>query len=245
MRHPFRWTLATLLIPFGVAAPLRASDSPSLEALATASVERLEAVVRIEVLDSQELGKLGRDASLAYRLLKGKTTFSYASPDKLNLRNRILHAVVNGRRQFLHAPPLINKRKTESDDSVTRRFSLLNVGILVKAGLEQAQTRRLRSETLGGRPCEVFEVVFEWDSAASYVFWVDVERRMLLKREWRTKEGELKASFVVSKSSEPAPGFWAPSEVEVRTEKGALAARIVVEEMKVNSPQDDALFEIP
>ncbi len=219
-------------------------DTPTIEDLASTNVLDLQATVQVSKADSMALEQINRDFALAYKLLRGATTLTYKDPNKLRLKNRIALVVYNGATRYINFPPLPAARK-EVGDAPTRRYSLLDIGLLTKAGLGSSMSRHLRDEMLDGVPTSVYEMTFRDDDSTRYVVWVHPTRQITLKREWYDSADKLKATFAYKDALEIAPGIWAPTSLEIRNGSGALAGTMKYTDIKVNQGLMDDLFNIP
>ena len=135
--------------------------------------------------------------------------------------------------------------RKEVGDAPTRRYSLLDIGLLTKACLGAAQSKHLRNATLDGEPVSVYAMTFRDDESTRYVVWVHSTRHITLKREWYDSNDKLKATFVYKEALEVAPGIWAPTSLEIRNGSGAIAGTMKYTDIKVNQGLSDDLFSIP
>jgi outer membrane lipoprotein-sorting protein len=221
---------------------------PAIGDLAVNSVRDLQASVKVAHADLGQLEKINKDFGLLYRLRE--VTLRFKEPDKFRMESRLGVMVVNGPIRYLRVPQLGIKKRDDVGQSLARRHSLLDLGLVTTARLDQFTARYLRGEVISGRVCLVFELAFVDAQTGDggnkardrHHVWIDTERKVVLRRRWLDGEGELRAAFDYMAPTEVAPGVWLPTRIEVRNGDGALAGATTYTDIKINQSPPDALF---
>lgn len=221
-------------------------EAPRLEQMAMAPLADLQARVAVLKAEPDELKKINRDFQLIYRLKD--VVMRYKEPNKFRMDGRIGQEaalfIVNGPTRLYSVPKLRLSRKDNLGTALSKRYSLLEIGLVGRRELALTQSRFLRSETLDGASAHVFEIRYRGDDSARYVVWIDARTHVLLKREWYNGEGQLRASFVYQNAQEVQPGLWIPTRMEIRNSDGMVAAITAYSDLQVNRGLDDSLFDI-
>ena len=219
-------------------------EAPRFDDLATANISDLQATVTATRADQAELRKINKDFGMAYRLKS--VTMRFKRPGKLRMEGRIGQEsalyIINGSTRYYSIPRFNLTKRDDLGNSVGKRYSLLELGILSRGDLAGVQAKYVRAESVDGSACQVFDVTYKGDDTLRYVLWIDLEHRLIRKREWLDSAGKLRASFLHSDPKEVAPGFWMPTRVEIRNGEGVLAATVEYTDIKLNQNLDDALF---
>jgi len=212
-----------------------------LESYAVTGVRDLEARVVVEKADLPQLEKINKDFAILYRLKD--VTIRYKDPDKLRMENRLGVFIVNGPIRYLRVPQLGLRKRDDMGAELSKRHSLLDIGVLTPSRLEQLRWTYLRDETMGGRDVPVFEIGFRDDETTRYRIWMDPARKCLTRRRWLDAQGNTRATFDYLQPIEVLPAVWVPTRLEVRNAENALAGAVRYEELKVNQDPPDALFD--
>lgn len=212
-----------------------------LDTYAVADVRDLEARVVVEKADLPQLEKINKDFGILYRLKD--VTIRYKDPDKLRMENRLGVFIVNGPMRYLRVPQLGLRKRDDMGAELSKRHSLLDVGVLTPSRLGQLRWSYLRHETVAGRDLPVFEIGFRDEETARYVIWVDPVRKCLVRRRWLDAQGATRATFDFLQPAEVLPGVWVPTRLEVRNAENALAGAVHYEDLKVNQNPPDTLFD--
>lgn len=238
------WFLYALLLAFSSPAdrPAAAQTAGSdLSACAVAAIRDFEAQVTVEKADLPQLEKINKDFGIIYRLRE--VTVRYKDPDKFRLDNRLGVFIVNGSMRYIRVPQLRLRKKDDLGGDLSKRYSLLDIGIVTPSRLEQLHWRYLKQETVQGRPMPAFEVSFSEDDPDRFIVCMDTEKKHVARRQWLDREGKLRATFDYLQPVEVTPGVWVPSRIEVRNSDGVLAGAAKYSELKVNCAPPDSLFE--
>jgi len=230
------------------------SQPPSLADLAVSSVRDLEASVSVVHADLPALEKINKDFGIAYRLRE--VTIRYKEPDKFRMDSRIGVMIVNGPTRYIRVPQLGIRRRDDVGAALSRRHSLLDLGLVTTDAAARLTSRHLRSEKLRDVNAYVFEAAPKpsaadgagADPAASskdrYLLWIDPNRRTVIRRQWLDENGDIRATFDYLEPREVEPGVWMPTKIEVRNMAGALAGVTVYKDIKINRSPADSLFAI-
>lgn len=237
---PYRFALGMVL--FAAVAASAQTDPPDLASMAVSGVRDLEASVTVVKADLVQLEKINKDFGIAYRLRE--VTIRYKEPDKFRMDSRLGMLVVNGSVRYLRVPQLGLRRRDDVGDSLSRRHSLLDLGLITVDRLDQISAKYLRSETVHGRTTHAFELKLKGTDGDRYIVWVDPERKVIARRRWMDAQGATRATFDYLEPREAAPGIWLPTRIEVRNPAGELAGATAYKEIKVNQDPADDLFAI-
>lgn len=237
-----RYAIVLLLLVLGATPQAAQSpDSASLSYYAVAAVHDLEARVTVDKADLTQLEKINRDFGILYRLRE--VTIRYRDPDKFRMDNRLGVFIVNGGQRYLRVPQLGLRKKDDMGTALAKRHSLLDIGILTPARLEQLRWRYLRQDTIQGRSLPVFEITFGDEETTRYHLWMDPAKKCVVRRQWFDGTKGLRATFDYLQPVEAVQGVWVPTRIEVRNADGALAGATVYANLKVNQGLPDALFD--
>jgi outer membrane lipoprotein-sorting protein len=221
-------------------------DPPRLEQFATSSLSDLQATVAVVKADQEELKKINRDFSMAYRLKD--VALRYKEPNKVRMEGKIGQEaalyIVNGATRFYSVPKLRLSKKDNLGSAPGKRYSLLELGLLTRSDLNSLQSKFLREEALAGVKTYVFEVSYRGDESARNIVWIDAVTHVIVKRDWLDGVGKLRASFSYQEACEVAPSLWIPTRIEIRNNEGALAGVTTYSDLKVNQGLKDSLFAI-
>jgi len=223
------------------------AEAPRLEQMAMAGLNDLQARVAVVKADQDELKKINRDFHFAYRLRE--IVMRYKEPDKFRMDGRIgqevAFLIINGSARLVSVPKLGLNKKDNSGAALSKRYSLMEIGLIGRRDLAITQGKFLRSETLNGTPTHVFEIRYRGDDSARNVVWIDARTHVIHRRDWHNGEGRLRASFLYQEAREVQPGLWIPTRIEIRNSDGAVAGITAYSDLKVNQGLDDSLFDIP
>ena len=216
----------------------------------TASMNDLEASVKVTQIDPKELEKIGSDFALNYRLKN--MTLLYKSPDKLRIEghsnlfgNALL--IQNGVSRF-YAIPKLRLRKTEDlKDSPLKRLSLLEyAGLLGKDTLSYMQGKFVKEDKLDGKTVAVYELTYQSENGGKsrYRLSIDPKTRITLKRIWFDAANKVKATFLYSDPQETSSGVFMPRKCEILNAEGISAATMIYSAVKLDQGLEDALFSV-
>lgn len=237
-KTPHASALVCMLL--GLVACQAQAQSPDFSRMAVSGIRDLEASVTVVHADLPQLEKINKDFGIAYRLRE--VTIRYKEPDKFRMDSRLGMLVVNGTKRYLRVPQLGLRRSDDVGQSLSRRHSLLDLGLITENRLDQFVARFLRTETIRGRIAHAFELTFKDTDTDRYVIWVDPERKALLRRRWIASDGATRATFDYLEPREVADGIWLPTRIEVRNGVGQLAGATAYKEVKINQDPPDELF---
>ena len=245
--------VSVLITPLLRAYALRAqSPSPELASLAVSSIQDLEASVTVIHADLPALERINKDFGIAYRLRE--VTIRYKEPDKFRMESRIGVMIVNGPTRFIHVPQLGLRKRDEVGESLSRRHSLLDLGIVTTEGIARLDARHLRAEELRGIHTLVFAATPKPPAASRgsapgvekdrFLLWIDPHRKNVMRKRWMGNDGRVRATFDYLDPIEIAPGVWTPTKIEVRNGEGVLAGATKYRDVKINQSLPDTLFAI-
>lgn len=240
-----RRALAPLVALIALAAPTAGrgasrDETPRLEDLAARNVTDLEATVKVERAEIGELQKISRDWAILYQLRD--VTVRYKEPDKVRMENRVGLFILNDPHRYLRVPALGLTRRDDLGESLSRRYSLFDLGVITQRAATLLQSRFLRTEGAPDGRIEVFEVCYRGNDSARYVVWIDPKRHVVVKRQWFDGDGTLRAEFQYQAPAECAPGVWVPTRVLVRNGSGTLAGITAYHDVRVNQGLSEDLF---
>lgn len=224
---------------------------PSHEASAyTIDATDITASIHITESDSKELAKIGSDFTTTYSLRN--MSLLYKQPDKLRLEGKSTTRgsalmIMNGADRFVDVPRFKIHVHENLSKSPSRRQSLLEIGGVISPDTLKFMTGKyLRPEMLDGRSTVVFEMRYTGASSGQYYrLWLDTANHTTVKREWFDAESHLRATFNYDQPKEISSGIWLPTRVLVKNADGAVAAVIIMQDIKVNQGLVDGLFMIP
>ena len=231
------------LLPILLAPTLAGAASPRLEDCVADALRDLQAAVTITRLDAPALEQVSRDLVTLFRMKN--VTVRFREPGKLRAENRIGLFIANGPTIYYRVPALGLKRREDLGAAQSRRYGLIDVGVITKRFLEAVTATYLRTETVGDAQLEVFDVRGKTDAGARCTLWIDPIRRILARREPLDATGKPRGTFLYQKPREVSPGIWLPTRVEIRTAAGAVGAVVDYSDIRANTDIADSLFAIP
>jgi outer membrane lipoprotein-sorting protein len=217
-------------------------DTPQFSQIVVSDLKDFQATVKVEKADRTELNKINRDFGMAYSLRD--LTMRYKEPNKLRMEGSVGWLVFNGSTRCFRVPQLKLTKRDDLGESPGKRYTLFDIGILTPSALAVMQTKYLRSENLDGVAAQVFDMKYRGDDTSRFTIWVDLERRVVLKRAWYDATEKLKAVFLYQEHRQLQPGLWAPTRLEVRNGDDAVAGVTSYSDLKINQGLDDSLFTI-
>ncbi len=229
---------AVLLSP----GPAR-GQQPSLDAYVTRGIDDLRASVVATNVDAAAVEKINRDFASLYRLRK--LTVFVKAPDRFRFENEIGVYIVNGSTRYYSVAALKLRKRDDLGPLLSKRPSLLDMGVLTPSVVANLDARFVRAELLAGTSTAVFDVTFRQEDSVRYRLWLDEKTRVIVRREWRDGAGKLRATFVCGEAREAKPGIWLPTRIEVRNAEGSVAGVLSYSDTSLNSGLDESLFSIP
>lgn len=242
MRPRLPWGAFCAVLLLTALSPQLSALSPQLSDYAVAGIRDLEASVSVAKADLPALEKINKDFGILYRLRD--VTIRYRDPDKFRMDSRLGVFIVNGATRYLRVPQLGIKKRDDLGAELSRRHSLLDVGLITQTRLEQMRSRYLRTETVNGKELPVFEATFGEKDATTYILWVDPGKKLVSRRRWLDRAGATRATFDYLEPKEVIAGVWIPTRVEVRNAEGVLAGATVYRDVKANQSPPDSLFAL-
>lgn len=231
------------LLPLLLAPVLAGAAGPRLEDSAAEALHDLQAAVTITRLDAPALEQVSRDLVTLFRMKN--VTVRFREPGKFRAENRIGLFIANGPTIYYRVPALGLKRREDLGAAQSRRYGLVDVGVITKRFLEAVNATYLRAETAGDVQLAVFDVRGKTDAGARCTLWVDPVRRILARREPLDATGKPRGTFLYQEPREISPGIWLPTRVEIRTAAGTVGAVVEYTDIRANTDIPDALFAIP
>ncbi|MBM3495596.1 MAG: hypothetical protein FJX72_14930, partial [Armatimonadetes bacterium] len=199
--------VSALMVAFaihGAAAP--PDRGPDIGEFAVGAIRDLEAAVTVVKADLPQLEKINKDFGILYRLRE--VTIRYKEPDKFRMDNRLGTMIVNGPKRYLRVPQLGIKKRDDVGRSLSRRHSLLDLGVITTARLDQFDARFVRTETIEGRSSHMFQIeLIDADESPSRaregpasapercVVWVDPTWKIVIRRRRLDADGGTRATF--------------------------------------------------
>ncbi len=218
-------------------------DVPNINDFAITGLKDLEARVKVDKADQNELTKINRDFGMAYRLKD--INLKYKEPGMLRMEGAIGSMVLNGSTRLFRVPQIKLSKKDELGDEPGRKYSLLDVGILTKESISPYTSKFVRSEIVDGAKVHVFELTFLSKHVVQYIIWVNPVNSLIVKRDWLDLAGKKKATFYYRDPKEIGARIWVPTRIDIMNSENTLAGSTIYSEVKVNQGLDVALFQIP
>lgn len=234
--------LAAVAWMLGVALAARAQPH-TLDEVVSTRLDDLSATASMTITNNAALQSISKDLGMLFALKS--ITIQYREPGMFRADNKIGSLIMNGSVMFYTVPQLRLKKRTDMGATVSRRYSLLDLGIVTRSACPSLDARYLRDEHVDGYQTWVFEAKFREEKPAKYMLWVDPVRRIVLKREWYGADGALLGTFLHRDAREVAPGVWAPLRTEIVAADGRSAAMATYSDIKANTGVAAALFDVP
>ncbi|CCW34155.1 hypothetical protein CTKA_00839 [Chthonomonas calidirosea] len=224
----------------------KAPNDPDLVSQLT-DLKSLEAILHITSSNSEVLAHIGPDFARNYAI--HKLLLLYKAPDKLRLDGQSTAfgdavLIYNGPYRFYAVPKLHLRKKEDLTDHPVQRQSLLEyVGLITSETLDFMQAHFVQTDDKQGHQLLVFELHYiHHPNSTFYRIWLDPEKHFVVKREWYSADGKLKAAFCYLMPRQVAPSLWIPTHIQVRDAEGNIAADTELEKIRVDEPLSDELF---
>lgn len=224
----------------------KAPTDPDLVSQLT-GLKSLEAILHITSSSSEVLAHIGPDFARNYAI--HKLLLLYKAPDKLRLDGQSTAfgdavLIYNGPYRFYAVPKLHLRKKEDLTDHPVQRQSLLEyVGLITPETLDFMQAHFVQTDDKDGHQLLVFDLHYiHHPNSTYYRIWLDPQTHLVVKREWYSSDGKLKAAFCYLMPRQVAPSLWIPTHIQVRDADGNLAADTELEKIRVDEPLSDELF---
>lgn len=107
--------------------------------------------------------------------------------------------------------------------------------------------RLIGEEVIRGRKCYLIECKAKTNNSQQLrlMVWIDQERLAVVKRELYKEDDHLVSRIKSENFLEIIPGIWLPRKVEstIQTEKGEVAKRLVLRNIRMNKPLPEKTFQ--
>lgn len=203
---------------------------------------------RLGKADFAELKKINSDFAQSYRFKS--TAVKMKEPMKLRLdatvEDTTVSFILNGTRKLIRIPRSNLNVKQNLKNDPGKRQTPLDFGILTPGLFEDlyeatfVRTDRATSD-------EVFDLTYadRYKDKTRQRIWVDAAKKIINKREWYSRQGNLMATFTYAVPvQDKETGIWFSSQLTVRNADNKLAGTSTFESLKLNDGIPDSLFEI-
>jgi len=210
------------------------------------ALQDFAATAVIEKKNADELGKIGKNFAQGYRFHESRV--QYKEPLKLRVDAKAgllsVRYIINGTRKVTQVPGLHLKFAKDIKGRPGEKQGMLDAGVLTAAFLADAITSRfLGRQPLDGRMLPVFEFWYPTDvRSRHHTLWIDPEKRIVLRHDVDDRHGHPWVRYLLKQPTQVA-GVWVPSQIEVYTADGHLAAVTRYTQVKVNTGLSDSLFQ--
>ncbi len=235
---------------FGTAAlalvALTAQSSQSIDAYVQKNFDDAVLTARVKYANQKELVKINDDFGQSYKVpfsdIKVKEPFMLRV--ETNVEDTKVLYIQNGTKLLIKIPRIKVNSKQDLAKSPGRRQSLLDFGILTPSlftGLFDAKFVRLDRATND----VVFDITFppELKDKTRHRIWIDVQKKVVTKREWYSRRGRQQATFYYLEPMS-VDGVWMPTKMQVKNVDGVLAGEIFYTGLKVNQNLPSSLFDV-
>ncbi len=237
--------LALLATGSGVRAASdgKTADVPIEQVLAP-GLQDLTLTTRPREMNVQELNKIGRDFSNAYRV--GRTRIMMKEPNMFRLDANVLffkvEYIINGKSRVARFPA--KSDRDEIGDDPGKRQGPLDVGLITAGSLRGYTVEFVGAGTEAGRPSLCYRLRYAHDTVRYELLWVDSERKCLLRRQcWTAWLGKRKMEYTYL-DPQKVGSLFIPTRIEVRNADSKKAGMSEQSEFKVNSGLEDSLFQL-
>jgi hypothetical protein len=195
--------------------------------------------------NADELRKIGKSFSEGYRFHESHV--QYLEPFKLRVDAKAgllsVRYIINGTRKLTQVPGLHLKFAKDITGHPGEKQGMLDAGILTPAFLADAVASRfVGRQPLDGRTLPVFEFWYTADvRSRHHTLWIDPEKRVVLRHDVDDRHGHPWVRYLLKEPIQVA-GVWVPSQIEVYTADGHLAAVTRYTQVKVNTGLTESLF---
>jgi outer membrane lipoprotein-sorting protein len=225
--------LAAGFAPAGAAPDISKYTSDALKTLQCDSVVTYD--------NQAELKKIGGDFANAYRL--HRMTMSYVQPGKLHLETVVMGAhisyTINGNTRYTSVPTLHIHKVEDVTGAPRKKQTLIESGLIPPDLLKEWQFNYLRKES----NLLVFQVKSNLASERAYdIFWLDPSTHVITKRYNYNQDGKLIKWIAYKNVTQPVPGIYIPTRIEVYNAQNKLAAVTTYKNVRVNAPVSDSIF---
>ncbi len=167
------------------------------------------------------------DPDLARIMAFHDVGFDYLKPSRLLLtattpKQEQVTLQIDGETERLSAGPNYKASVQNFAEAPSRRLSLLDFcGILTRDIFAYMRARYVRNDRRDGADLVVYDLTYWGIDDKSYQrVWIDLGKRIAVKREIYDHNGNLKTVFAYSRPRQVAPNVWAPERVDIKN--GAL-----------------------
>lgn len=238
--------LLAVLLALLAGCPLPVAAAPSIREAVTTRIRDLRASATLDRANLDALRKIGKDYADAYRARTMETYFK--EPGQLRFEAKAagitFTQVVSGDTIYTSVFG-VGYRRDISRQPQARQTSL-ELGFIAPSALADFTARYVGTQRAQGRTCHVFELRYKQPDQRSkrVVLWVDLDRKVLLRRYLYHGDGRLKARFEYSSHQQVAPGVWLPRQIAVYNAQGEFGGVTTYGNIQVNTGLPDSLFRV-
>ena len=205
-----------------------------------------DASFRAKIVDKDydALDAISKDFAQGYRL--GDLTIQLKEPYKIRADAQSddskVSLIVNGLVRAYKLPHL-KPIRMDLGKRPGNRQTALDFGLLTPSLFKDLFDAKFVRREVSGQP--VFDLTYKpaFDDATRYRIWLDPKTRTVAKREWYSRTGELRATFVFE-SPLQSNGASIPTAMTVMNAGGKVAGRTRYENVRLNRGIPDSVFEI-
>ena len=189
-----------------------------------------------------ELRKINDDFGKSYRYKT--STVSLKDPLMFRIDSKVedtnIAYIVNGTTQWFKLGGA--HIKVDLSKSPGKRQTAFDVGLLTSSLFDSLFDAKFVSMD-AENGAAIFDVNFKQRDIdpSHHRIWIDKEKKFVVKREWYSRTGALRATFTYSEPVQVS-GFWFPTRMEVRNADNVLAGVTIYKEIKANPGLPDSLF---
>jgi len=229
--------LLLFLLPMG-----RAHAAPDIREYTSGSVRTLQLSSRIVTENQGELKKISGDIALAYRLHRG--SMQYQQPGKLRINATVPifgsgHYTINGNKKATVAP--FYHRVQDVTGAPGKKQSLLDFGLVPPELLSEYDATYLGTQS-GLVEYQLLPKIKS--EPLKNIVWIDPKTKITVQRYNYDRDGKLSKWFLYKDPVRVAPGIYIPTRVELYNPQNKLAGTTIYQNIKVNEPLGDSLFDI-
>ncbi len=235
-------TVLAAIAMLGASAPV----APTIEDVIQTGFRDATFEVKVTQKDQAELAKINRSFGDAYRFSSMKAFAK--EPMMLRLESKVGDSdvlfILNGFNRLMRVPRANFNQRENLKDSPAKVQSLLDFGIITPSLMKNLYAAAyVRTDRATGE--YVFDVTYQsrFDDKTRYRIWVDPVKKYTTKREWFSRQGPQKATFIYSEP-EGKNGVWMPTHVVVRNVDNKVAGVTDYVSAKFNVGLSDSMFKL-
>ncbi|KAA0226274.1 outer membrane lipoprotein-sorting protein [Fimbriimonadia bacterium ATM] len=198
---------------------------------------------KVVTASRSELVKINRDFAMGYEAETVQVWYKEPLLVKLTsmFNGQPVTYVIKGDRKYYKIPRIA----TQSEDiskSPGKRQTLLDFGIITKAMESKfLDGKFVRTEANGQA---VFDCSYQYkEDTSRHRVWVDLEKKVIVKRMWYNQKGKLMATFEYSEFLQSG-GIWFPGKTTIKNSEGKTAGVSRYINVKANAGIADSFFQL-